>query len=41
MWLAAAGFVDVYGLWLLLRWYLSLQRCWWIQELEEDNEDEP
>jgi hypothetical protein len=38
---AAVRFIDLYGLVLLLRLYLRLQRYWWIQELEENNEDEP
>lgn len=38
--LVAVRVIDVYGLILLLRVYLRLQRYWWIRELEEDNEDE-
>ncbi len=37
---AAVRFIDLYGLLLLLRAYVRLQRYWWIQELEKDNEDE-
>ena len=32
--------MDLYGLLLALRYYVQLQRYWWIRELEEEDDDE-